>query len=286
MSQKSFNRVLNPKHLIMMKPNIYRITCFAFFLSLAVFANAHDFFLLPANFILKTGEELKVSLMIGDNFKDLKEHKYESSKTTKFMLYQPGKPIDLKNTADSTLPVLNQKLEKNGLYLLVMDRDYATITMQREAFLAYLNEEGLTQVVSEIEKTDQKTFNEKYTRYLKTLVTVNKPAGDLHKQKIGQKLEMLLQQNPYKLNYGDDMVAEVLFENKPLENANIKVFQRSVSGKVTANVYRSDDKGLIYFKLNQTGTYLLTLVHMLPLKEKGNYESFWGAYSFAFQPEN
>ncbi len=253
---------------------------------ITIFVSAHDYFLLPANFILKTGEELKVSLLVGDDFAKLEERKYQSSKTTAFTLYQPGKPVDLTNTPDSTLPVFTKKLEKTGLYLLVMNRNYSEITMKRDSFLAYLNEEGLTQIAADIEKNKQQTFDEKYTRYLKTLVTVGKPTGDLYKQKTGQQLEILLQQNPYKLNYGDDMTAEILFKDKPLENASIKVLHRSASGKITNTVYRSDKKGLIYFKLNQTGTYLLTTVHMFPLKETANYESFWGSYSFAFQPEN
>ena len=52
---------------------LYRFKIIAFITSLifisALATLAHDYFLLPADFYLKKGDNLKVALMVGDEFK-------------------------------------------------------------------------------------------------------------------------------------------------------------------------------------------------------------------------
>lgn len=260
------------------------------FIILLVFSSilvtySHDYFLLPDEFYLSKGQTLKVHLFVGDEFKELEERKYQSSKTTAFWLYDGGKKINLKESAtDSLMPVLSQKLESSGLTLVAMERDYSEITLEKQKFIDYLNEEGLDKIAKEVKKDQKKAFKEKYTRYLKTLVSVDRPAGNLYDTKLKHKLEILLLQNPYKMKYGDDMISQVLFEGKPLANASVEVITKVMNGKVFTTGYRTDDKGQIYFKVNRSGTWMVRLVHMVRVKT-GNtdFESFWASYTFGFR---
>lgn len=260
------------------------------FITLLIFSGIlatypHDYFLLPDEFYLSKGQSLKVHLFVGDEFNELEERKYQSSKTTAFWLYDGGKKINLKESStDSLMPVLSRKLENSGLVMVAMERDYDHITLDKQKFIEYLNEEGLDNIAKEVTKDQKKAYKEKYTRYLKTLVSVDRPAGNLYDEKLKQKLEILLLQNPYKMKYGDDMISQVLFEGKPLANANVEVLTKVMNGKIFATGYRTDDKGQIYFKVNRSGTWMVRLVHMLRNKTgEADFESFWASYTFGFR---
>lgn len=268
---------------------LYRFKIIAFIASLifisALATLAHDYFLLPADFFLKKGDNLKVALMVGDEFKGLEERKYQSSITKSFSLHNGKKPVDfLAISTDSMVPILTYKTTEPGLHLLEMSRNYASITLKKEDFLNYLVEEGLLKIQDSLIKSPQLSFTEKYTRYLKTLVSVDKPTGGVYNEKVGHQLEILLDNNPYKLNYGDDLSATILFKDKPLKNATAELVVKSGDGKVHVTKVNSDVNGKVYFKVNREGTYLLRLVYMQACKDKSaDFESWWASYSFAYK---
>ncbi|HYK75473.1 MAG TPA: DUF4198 domain-containing protein [Daejeonella sp.] len=251
----------------------------------ACIAYSHDYFLLSDSFFLKKGETLQVHLLVGDHFKDLQERKYQSSHTGDFHLYEGGKKHDLRaSSTDSLAPVLSRKMDNAGLALVAMERKASEIELDKAKFLEYLREEGLSDMTQLVETQNKNSYKEKYTRYLKTLVMVEKPVGGLHNQKTDHQLEILLLQNPYKLKYGDDMIAEILFKGKPLANKNVEVLTKSLNGSVFNFGYHTDTNGRIYFKLNRTGTWMVRTVHMQPTTDKdADFESFWASYTFGFK---
>jgi uncharacterized GH25 family protein len=246
---------------------------------------AHDYFLLPSDFFLKKGNEIKVALMVGDEFKDLVERKYQSRITKTFSLRTGKKPVDLiLLSKDSLSPILNYKTTEPGLHLIEMSRNYSTINLEKDKFLDYLVTEGLLRIQDSLIKSPQLSFTEKYTRYLKTLIAVDKPNGGVYNEKVFHQLEIILDNNPYKLNYGDDLSATILFQDKPLKNANTEIVVKSGDGKVHVTKLNSDLNGKVYFKVNREGTYLLRLVYMQKCKDKtADFESWWASYSFAYK---
>ena len=268
---------------------LYRFKIIAF-IALLIFISAlatlaHDYFLLPADFFLKKGDNLKVALMVGDEFKSLEERKYQSSFTKSFSLQTGKKPVDfLAISTDSMVPIVTYKTTDSGLHLLEMSRNYTSITLKKEDFLNYLVEEGLLKIQDSLIKSPQLNFTEKYTRYLKTLVSVDKPTGGVYNEKVGHQLEIMLDNNPYKLNYGDDLSATILFKDKALKNAAAELVIKSGDGKVHVTKVNSDVNGKVYFKVNREGTYLLRLVYMQACKDKAaDFESWWASYSFAYK---
>ncbi len=245
---------------------------------------AHDFFLLPDDFFLRKGDQLKVKLFVGDEFKDLKERKYESTKTNVFRLHG-SKVLDLKPLSqDSVMPILDYKMQEEGLALVEMTRNYADISMTKENFIEYLEEERLNKMDEEIKTSDKTNFKEKYTRYLKTLVNVEKPNGSLYAEKLGHELEIILNKNPYKTRYGDDISATIFFKKKPLPGAAIEVLVKSGQHEAHITPLTTDKEGTIFFKLNREGVYLIRMVYMEKSKDAGvDYESWWASYSFGFR---
>ena len=69
--------------------------------------------------------------------------------------------------------------------------------------------------------------SERYTRYIKTLVQSNpKPNDELYKTVVGHSFEILLLQNPYELDRGDWIEAQMLFMGEPLKDKVITAWNR------------------------------------------------------------
>ncbi len=106
---------------------------------------------------------------------------------------------------------------------------------------------------------------------------------------VGQRLEILLLQNPYLLDPGDDIEVQVLFDGEPLHDKLVKAFHKTGRGVVTKSKARTNQDGIARFRLDEAGPWLIRLVHMLPCAELADldceedayWESHWASYSFA-----
>jgi uncharacterized GH25 family protein len=202
------------------------------------------------------------------------------------LLYAGSKNgIDLKSAAkeaDTTL-LPAYKLENTGLQLVEMSQVYPVVELDRATFLKELDQEQLTKLSEKVSATFQQDIREKYTAYLKTLFTVDKPNGTVYNKELGQALEIILLENPYKLGYGDDVTALVKFKGAPMVNAHVDLVIKTATGKIHTERLVSDASGNIIFKLSLEGNYLLRLVNVEATKAKDvDYEKWGAAYTFAF----
>ncbi len=177
--------------------------------------------------------------------------------------------------------------------LVVMDRKPRPITIEPEKFNQYLADEGLDAVIAQRSRLGQTDTpgRESYTRFLKTLVQEGNPttatANTLYKRRIGQKLEILLENDPSQLNASSgELTVKVLFEGNPLAGAKVSACRRAADDQpphvLTAT---TSAKGLAKFKLDQPGLWLVRTVTMRATgagpKADAAWESFWATYTFA-----
>jgi uncharacterized GH25 family protein len=247
-------------------------------------ATTHDFFLLPELFFMHKGDKLNLHLISGDAFTKDAEIAYQPAKTTRFMLYNGSKKIDLSKAAkDSATPVLNYQIVNTGQSLIEMTRGYEFGFTSRDSYAEFLNNQGLDKLAEKVKSGNQFRVKEKYTRYLKTLVTVDNEDGNAYEKVLNEDFEIILKQNPYKKRYGDDMVALLKFKGKPAPSAPVQLYVKTTTGNVyTQNLTTSAD-GEVSFNLSREGVYLLRAIRIEPTKDKdADYESWWTAYTFPF----
>ncbi|OCX50777.1 hypothetical protein BEL04_18765 [Mucilaginibacter sp. PPCGB 2223] len=249
-------------------------------------ARASDYYLIPNNFFLHKGEKLILRLLLGDYFENEKGVQYQSAATAKLVLHTGSKnTVDLKGIAkDADSAILsNYKLENTGLQLIEMDQVYPVVELDRAALIKELDQEQLTKLSEKASASFQQDIRERYTTYLKTLFTVDKPNGTVFNKELGQTLEIILEENPYKLGYGDDVTALVKFKGAPLANAHVDLVVKTSAGKIHPERLASDASGHITFKLSLEGTYMLRTVNIDVTKAKDvDYEKWGAAYTFAF----
>ena len=248
-------------------------------------ARSSDYFLLPENFFMHKGETLNLHLFIADFFDKEKNVKYDPATVGKFALYEGSKPIDLKGSVTPTdTTLLHYKMQSAGLYLAELTQTLPGIDLDRGAFIRELDDEGLTKLSEKANTSYQQDMKEKYTGYLKTLFSVDKASGNIFNKDLGHELEIIPMQNPYKLNYGDDITVLVKFRGKPFANAHVDLYVKSLAGKVFAQRLISDASGNIFFKLNREGNYLLRTVNIDASKLPGiDYEKWAAAFTFGFR---
>jgi uncharacterized GH25 family protein len=257
-------------------------------------AYSHDVWLFPDRFVLAKGETLTVRQLAGTELRSEHDLALLRTMTPRFELITPEGTIDLlaglpdMRTRPEIRPVLERRLDFEGLALVVMDHAFIWEEWTPERFLEYLEHEEF-----EVEKLRPHmgrgaVERERYARNLKTLVRVGRLAvGDLHRRPIGQKLEILLLQNPYLLDPGDDLDVQILFDGKPLPDKLVMAFHGDEGRPVDRSFARTDAAGIARFRLGGEGPWLIRLVHLLPCAERPevdcgevDWESYWSSFSF------
>jgi uncharacterized GH25 family protein len=257
----------------------------AFFI-LMLSAFAHEYILIANKYRIAKGDTLEVHLFVADGFNIELERPMQTAITKKFEMITENGTIDLLATTDNgSLPVINRKADFDGLALIHTERDYARITLPTAKFLSYLKEDHIENI--KVKNDSSKKFQrERYTRYIKCLVQSGKIKKDtLYKTITGQNFEIVLLQNPYLLQKGDVLKAQVFFTGKPLTNKLITARNRTGSEPATAFTSRTNANGICSFQIKRKGDWFIHATHMIPCPDKADadWESFWSSYSFGIE---
>lgn len=122
---------------------------------------------------------------------------------------------------------------------------------------------------------------------MKSLVEVEKNSANNFDKPLNDEYEIVLKDNPYKGNYGDDIIAQVRLRGKAIANVIVMLYVKTANGNVFAQKLSSDKTGQIYFKLSREGIYLLRSLYMEPSKDKNaDFETWMASYTFAFSSSN
>jgi uncharacterized GH25 family protein len=137
------------------------------------------------------------------------------------------------------------------------------------AFDAFLEENGLDEVIAHRKEPEAKQKNtEYYTVYTKLLVQVGRTTGEVYKKRLGFPLEIIPEKNPYMLKAGDRMRFKILKQGEPLFGARVKVWNRKDSRTTLQNIYTEKD-GTIETQLSSAGPWMVSVVQIEPSKEEG-----------------
>ncbi len=256
--------------------------------------SAHDYWLEPAALQSTKGEELVLRLQMGDRLNTEEEHPLQKDRLVRFDLYsdRAARRDLLAAGQENQMPAAKVRLE-SGSALVVMDRKPRPITMEPEKFNQYLEEEGLESIIAQRARLGQTGTpgRENYTRYLKALIQESNPtaatANTLYKRRVGQRLEILLENDPGQLGVtGGKLTVKLIFEGSPLAGAKVFACCRAADDQpphiLTAT---TSAKGLAEFELDQPGLWLVRTVYMraanVSPKTDVPWESFWANYTFA-----
>jgi uncharacterized GH25 family protein len=175
-------------------------------------------------------------------------------------------------------------LSTEGNHLIAISTKPSYIEMEGKAFNAYLEEDGMANILAYREKNNlsEKKSREYYQRCAKTLLQVDGKNDETYKINTGMTLEIIPQNNPYTL---DTKELNVYFEfkGKPLSNYQVRTWCKKDGKLIVKSFHQTDANGFATLPIKEKGEWMISVVKMelYSNTEKADYDSYWGSYTFS-----
>jgi hypothetical protein len=266
---------------------------------------AHEFWLAPASYRVAVGTAVPLHLLVGQNFAG-QVWARPTRRVRRFVRIGPGGAADSTDLrpallADSLAPAV--RCPAPGTHLLALTSQLAFIELPAEPFTAYLREEGLGYALRQRQEAGEastKPGREAYRRCAKALVLASQgPAARLPPalgdtafgRVLGLPLELVPEQNPYRLRAGAGLTVRVLSLGLPVPGALVQVWQASppttkpsVPTPVTHFTTHANAQGRVLLRLPGAGPYLLATVRIEntppTLAARADWLSTWASLTF------
>lgn len=249
----------------------------------AKLSSAQSYFIDPGSYFATRGETLQLKVYSGKGFDSVNSKLIPPSQLNSASLYLNSKPVDILSSGKDAKAL--KLTAENGLFLVTANRELLIDNIEREEVMRQLSDEGFSDLVTKAD--DKEELNLKNIFNLKTLMVASKPGGGVYSEVTGQELEIVPQQNPYKMKYGEDVTLLVLFKGKPLAKSRVEIYVRTINGSVIPSESITDRDGKIYLKLNRAGDWLLRTVNIEhtdnPDGKGADYIRWFSALTFGFK---
>jgi uncharacterized GH25 family protein len=248
----------------------------------AAAAFAHDFWLAPSSFRPKAGDEVSVRLLVGEDLTG-ESRKREEARIESFEARGPGDvaiPVGGRTGDD---PAGRVKLPADGTWVVGFRSKPTAITVDARKFEDYLRHEGLDRIAQERERLGERerTGQELYARCAKAILCVGTGDPGEAGRRLGLRLEIVPETNPYRAAAGDEITFRTWFDDRPVEGLLVRgVPDASRKDAVEA---RTDAEGRVKLRLAHPGPWFVGGVHMIRSDAKRTYadwESFWASVTF------
>ncbi len=259
--------------------------------ALTTAALAHEFWLQPARFRLLPGETVPVRPLVGENLHG-EPWGNQASKILRFVRYGPADSTDL-TPAPGGAPADTfgraVAFARPGTHLVLLRSNLAFIELPADKFTAYLRAEGLELALRRRQERAQQALpgREAYRRCAKALVQVGPAAADTaYRRVLGLPLELVPDQNPYRLAPGAALTLRVLRAGQPVRGALVQVWQQQPAGQpATHFATHANQNGRLLLRLTGPGPYLVAAVDMAEapaaLRARADWLSTWASLTFA-----
>jgi uncharacterized GH25 family protein len=239
-------------------------------------ATAHDLWLIPPT-KAEAGKAVTIRANVGMDFPK-SEHAPDTSAYLKRVVVNPdgttGEVGATGKDGDSGLMTFTPKVA--GVYVVAVQTKARVLTLDPAAFNEYLVSDGLPHIyrLRAKEKTLDQPGKERYSKSPKVLLKVGEGKGDATKP-VGVPLEIVPVGDPFALKVGDTLKVRVLFDGKPLADANLG-WDHPGDGEPPSGTVRTDAKGEALVPVAKTGLMTIRLTHMTrPKAAEYEWESFW-----------
>jgi uncharacterized GH25 family protein len=252
----------------------------------AIPALAHDLFLKPDSFFARVNSKVSISVLNGSfsaseaavNFARLKDVSVVSPSGVR------TNPKEADFTKNETTSFLNLEAKEAGNYVVGLSTMPREIDLSGKDFNEYLAHDGIPDTLSERKRKKEldKNVRERYSKHVKTIFQVGETQTENYKTVLGYPVELVPQQNPYKLKAGDTIDVLCLKDGKPIVNQYVMSGREDASGKlVTGENVRTNKNGIARIKLSAAGKWYVRFINMTRLTvPKLNYESKWATLTF------
>jgi uncharacterized GH25 family protein len=254
-------------------------------LILFIILSSHEFWLQPEKYIYNRGDEINIRFLVGENFEG-ENWKGDSSKINTINFYYGGVKDEIPagefiEKGDS----LQLRQYDEGTSMLTFSSNNSYITLDSAKFNAYLLEDGLNDAI-EYRKQHNETDSggrEYYQRSVKTIIQVGTVKDETYKQSTSLPLDIIPQSHPYKLKEGEPVSVKIFFQNEPMRNAAVKIWNH-YNNETKKIELISDENGLISFPIHLEGKWMVSTVKMVHTDDNpvAEWQSYWGSCTWGY----
>ncbi len=251
--------------------------------------SAHDFFLIPSVSRPEAGAAIEIAMHVSDTFPG-EPVPWRTKRTRDFFLVDDrGKASLLKSPVRGDPPVAHVRL-RSGAAVIALQTEPSRIELSPDDFDSYLEHEGYTAILKarRAGKARPDVERERYTRFVKTLLSGAGAAPGPATRRLGLTIEIVPGRDPADLRPGDSLPVRVFFENEPYAGGRLCATHAGYSREHDAFAWcgRLDDEGMATVTLRAPGWQLLRITRMRRLAPGGDddWESFWASLTFEVRP--
>lgn len=245
----------------------------------------HDLFLKLDSFFVAPNSKVTISILNGTFMASEGAVNYARLRDTSIVAPDATrtKPVEANFTKNETTSFLNVDIKDAGTYVAGLSTMEREIDLEAKDFNEYLSHDGIPDTLAERKEKKEldKKVRERYSKHVKAIFQAGDARTDSYKTVLGYPVELVPQQNPYKLKSGGSIDILCLKDGKPLVNQFVQS-GRETAGKVVAGQEaRTDKRGIAKFNLDGTGKWYVRFINMTRLDDpKLNYESKWATLTF------
>lgn len=260
-------------------------------LSAAAQAVAHEMFLKAEQSFVPAGSDLAVRAINGSF--DKSENSIARDRMQDVSIVGNGTvshPPDSAWSDDEkkTTSLLKYRTGEPGTYSIGLSTKPKILALSPTDFVAYLKHDGVPDTLATFEKENKlKQVRERYSKHVRAIVQVGEQRSADYARPLGYPVEIILDQNPYDLKFGNNISFRVLYRGKPVANQFVKASYEGFHGHDASGGHigsfemRTDKDGRAGFLLNNKALWYIALIHMKKINDpEADYQSDWATVTF------
>lgn len=261
------------------------LTALLLFALLAIPVLAHDLFLKLDSYFVKVNEKVSISVLNG-TFQE-SEGAVSFARLTDISVVSPSgavsHPFEKDLTKNETTAFLNVTPTEAGNYVAGLSTMWRESSLPAAEFNKYLPAEGIPDILENRTRDGEldKDAKYRYSKYVKAIFQAGNQTTDNYKTVLGYAVEMVPQQNPYKLKKGASLDILCLKDGKPLAGQIVTTGYEAGGKMLGETSVRTNKDGILTLKLSGAGKWYAKFINMVKIDDpKLNYESKWATITF------
>ncbi len=246
---------------------------------------AHELWLEPKRSLVQSGDEVSVSIRIGENLigdeipnlPDLQEAVDLTVGSDRFSV----------SARVGDIPAFSFEAQEDALLVLRYQSTPNFLTYESaDDFIKFLDEAQRSDIKDAWEGSyvEGSKITEVFTRFAKTIIGIGDAEGS--DVSLGMPFELVMLENPFSENFDGSLSYKVLRNGQPASEAPYHVFYRNIEGNVTRIEGRADSDGFLEVEARNAGFYLVNAIDLAEASQAfkaqfgAQWQSDWASSSF------
>lgn len=258
-------------------------------LALPAVAAAHDLFLKPESFFVPAASRVRIMVLNGTF--TTSENAIVRSRVRDLSLAGPAGRVTLDTSALTVLATRSRITARTagaGTYVAGLSTAPSEIDLTGKEFAAYLEEEGLEDVIEARRKDGSldQPVRERYAKHVKAVLRAGSAGGEAWGRALGYPAEIVPLADPYSLRRGDTLRVRLLVAGAPAPAGTVLLAggRNSAGGRIPVQKVRAGPDGTAALVLSSPGAWYVKFIHMTRSSDAPvTHVSEWATLTFALR---